>query len=46
MTIPIYNSEIAPPGRRGLVAGLHAQFVGFGELSNLIYYSRRKTDLS
>ncbi|KAI5460600.1 general substrate transporter [Mariannaea sp. PMI_226] len=30
MTIPIYNSEIAPPRRRGMIAGLHAQFVGFG----------------
>ncbi|KAL1954426.1 hypothetical protein VTO42DRAFT_1196 [Malbranchea cinnamomea] len=30
MTIPIYNSEIAPPGKRGMIAGLHAQFVGFG----------------
>ncbi|KAF9028039.1 general substrate transporter [Hymenopellis radicata] len=30
MTIPIYNSEIAPPRWRGLVSGLHAQFVGFG----------------
>ncbi|KAI0310356.1 general substrate transporter [Amylostereum chailletii] len=30
MTIPIYNSEISPPNRRGLVSGLHAQFVGFG----------------
>ncbi|KAL2815273.1 general substrate transporter [Aspergillus cavernicola] len=30
MTIPIYNSEIAPSHKRGLIAGLHAQFVGFG----------------
>lgn len=30
MTIPIYNSEIAPPAKRGMIAGLHAQFVGFG----------------
>ena len=30
MTIPIYNSEIAPPGKRGMISGLHAQFVGFG----------------
>lgn len=30
MTIPIYNSEIAPPKKRGMIAGLHAQFVGFG----------------
>ncbi|KAH7156016.1 hypothetical protein EDB81DRAFT_756532 [Dactylonectria macrodidyma] len=30
MTIPIYNSEIAPPGKRGMIAGLHAQFVDFG----------------
>lgn len=30
MTIPIYNSEIAPPGKRGMIAGLHAQFVGIG----------------
>ncbi|KAH7122002.1 general substrate transporter, partial [Dactylonectria estremocensis] len=30
MTIPIYNSEIAPPEKRGMIAGLHAQFVGFG----------------
>ncbi|GLB44183.1 putative major facilitator superfamily, sugar transporter (TC 2.A.1.1) family protein [Lyophyllum shimeji] len=30
MTIPIYNAEISPPNRRGLVSGLHAQFVGFG----------------
>ncbi|KIY69255.1 general substrate transporter [Cylindrobasidium torrendii FP15055 ss-10] len=30
MVIPIYNSEIAPPRWRGLVSGLHAQFVGFG----------------
>ncbi|KAL1859674.1 hypothetical protein VTK73DRAFT_7511 [Phialemonium thermophilum] len=30
ITIPIYNSEIAPPAKRGLIAGLHAQFVGFG----------------
>jgi MFS family permease len=30
MTIPIYNSEIAPPAKRGMIAGLHAQFVGIG----------------
>ncbi|KAF2175993.1 general substrate transporter [Zopfia rhizophila CBS 207.26] len=30
MTIPIYNSEMAPPGKRGMISGLHAQFVGFG----------------
>ncbi|KAF2797587.1 general substrate transporter [Melanomma pulvis-pyrius CBS 109.77] len=30
MTIPIYNSEIAPPHKRGMIAGLHAQFVGIG----------------
>jgi hypothetical protein len=30
MTIPIYNSEIAPSHKRGLIAGLHAQFVGIG----------------
>lgn len=30
ITIPIYNSEIAPPAKRGMIAGLHAQFVGFG----------------
>jgi hypothetical protein len=30
MTIPIYNSEIAPPAKRGMIAGLHAQFVGVG----------------
>ncbi|KAG2421025.1 hypothetical protein HFD88_000641 [Aspergillus terreus] len=30
MTIPIYNSEIAPSHKRGLIAGLHAQFVGVG----------------
>lgn len=30
LTIPIYNSEIAPPSKRGMVTGLHAQFVGFG----------------
>jgi MFS family permease len=30
ITIPIYNSEIAPPSKRGMIAGLHAQFVGFG----------------
>jgi MFS family permease len=30
MTIPIYNSEISPPEKRGMIAGLHAQFVGFG----------------
>lgn len=30
MTIPIYNSEIAPPHRRGMISGLHAQFVGIG----------------
>ncbi|EXJ91169.1 hypothetical protein A1O1_04278 [Capronia coronata CBS 617.96] len=30
MTIPIYNSEIAPPHKRGMISGLHAQFVGFG----------------
>lgn len=30
MTIPIYNSEIAPPSKRGMISGLHAQFVGFG----------------
>ncbi|KAL4925267.1 uncharacterized protein BDV17DRAFT_300427 [Aspergillus undulatus] len=30
MTIQIYNSEIAPSHKRGLIAGLHAQFVRFG----------------
>jgi MFS family permease len=30
MTIPIYNSEIAPPHKRGMISGLHAQFVGVG----------------
>lgn len=30
MTIPIYNSEIAPPHKRGMISGLHAQFVGIG----------------
>jgi hypothetical protein len=30
MTIPIYNSEIAPPAKRGMIAGLHAEFVGLG----------------
>ena len=30
MTIPIYNSEIAPPAKRGMIAGLHAQMVGVG----------------
>ncbi|KFY29291.1 hypothetical protein V491_00113 [Pseudogymnoascus sp. VKM F-3775] len=30
MTIPIYNSEIAPPSKRGMITGLHAQFVGIG----------------
>lgn len=30
MTIPIYNSEIAPPAKRGMISGLHAQFVGIG----------------
>ncbi|KAK6373711.1 uncharacterized protein PV06_10334 [Exophiala oligosperma] len=30
MTIPIYNSEIAPPSKRGMISGLHGQFVGFG----------------
>ncbi|KAK9387133.1 hypothetical protein V1515DRAFT_586582 [Lipomyces mesembrius] len=27
MVIPVYNSEIAPPGKRGLITGLHGQFV-------------------
>lgn len=30
MTIPIYNSEIAPPSKRGMISGLHGQFVGVG----------------
>ncbi|KFY93020.1 hypothetical protein V500_03954 [Pseudogymnoascus sp. VKM F-4518 (FW-2643)] len=30
VTIPIYNSEIAPPSKRGMITGLHAQFVGIG----------------
>ncbi|KAK9366879.1 general substrate transporter [Lipomyces kononenkoae] len=30
MVIPVYNSEIAPPGKRGLITGLHGQFVSIG----------------
>lgn len=30
ISVPIFNSEIAPPAKRGMIAGLHAQFVGFG----------------
>lgn len=30
MVIPVYNSEIAPTSKRGLITGLHGQFVGFG----------------
>ncbi|KAL3417293.1 hypothetical protein PVAG01_11293 [Phlyctema vagabunda] len=30
MTIPIYNAELAPPLKRGMISGLHGQFVGFG----------------
>ncbi|ODV90244.1 hypothetical protein CANCADRAFT_103965 [Tortispora caseinolytica NRRL Y-17796] len=28
--IPIYESEISPPAHRGLISGLHSQFVGIG----------------
>ncbi|KAG6909494.1 hypothetical protein DXG01_017216 [Tephrocybe rancida] len=39
MTIPIYNSEIAPPSKRGLVSGLHGQFVGVGfAIANWVGY--------
>ncbi|KAK9457547.1 general substrate transporter [Dipodascopsis uninucleata] len=30
MVIPVYNSEISPPSKRGLITGLHGQFVGIG----------------
>ncbi|KAK9235256.1 general substrate transporter [Lipomyces kononenkoae] len=30
MVIPVYNSEIAPPGKRGFITGLHGQFVSIG----------------
>jgi MFS family permease len=35
--IPMFISEIAPAGHRGLFVGLHAQFIGFGYmLSNWV----------
>ncbi|RDW63718.1 hypothetical protein BP6252_11263 [Coleophoma cylindrospora] len=30
MTVPIYHCEVAPPAKRGMIAGLHGQFVGVG----------------
>jgi MFS family permease len=42
MTIPIYNSEIAPPEKRGMIAGLHAQFVGFGFAAANVRISKHK----
>ncbi|KAJ8096521.1 general substrate transporter [Lipomyces tetrasporus] len=30
MVIPVYNAEISPPRKRGLITGLHGQFVSIG----------------
>ncbi|KAF5327163.1 hypothetical protein D9619_004540 [Psilocybe cf. subviscida] len=30
MTVPLYNTEVAPPGIRGFLVGLNQQMLGFG----------------